>query len=72
MARYTSIRTIPGLETIMNYKIHLCQENFLEWCSRGGSVRGTTTRIQDTRQEDPCLQIEQGLVWIETSTKEMV
>ena len=49
-----------------------CQDNILEWCSRGGSVRGTITRIRDTRQAYSCVQIEEGLVWIETGTKEIV
>ena len=49
-----------------------CQDNILEWCSWGGSVHGTTTRIRDTWQEESCVQIVEGLVWIETCIEDMV
>ena len=50
LARYTSIRIILALAAVMKWKIHQMDVKtaFFEWCSRGGSVRGTTTRIRGT------------------------
>ena len=50
VARYTSIRTVLALAAVTKWKIHQngCQDCFLEWCSRRGSVCRTATGFSDT------------------------
>ena len=47
IARYTSIRSVLTLATVMKCKSipDGCQDSFLEWCSRRGSICGVATRF---------------------------
>jgi hypothetical protein len=50
VARYTSIRAILAIacSNEMEGTSDGREDNFSEWCSGRGSVRGATTRIRDT------------------------
>ena len=47
VARYTSIRSVLSLAAKNEVESTLdgCQDNFLEWCSRRGSICGTATQF---------------------------
>ena len=48
IARYTSIRSVLALAAVMKWMADTpdgCQDCFLEWCSRRGSVCRKTTRF---------------------------
>lgn len=49
-----------------------CQNGISKWGNRRGGIHWTTRGLWNSCEEISCMQIEESLVWVETSTKSMV